>query len=46
MDERLRLETCEPGVLGSNPAQVSNCPTILPGLGGYPVLVALYKCSL
>ena len=23
-------------VLGSNPAQVSDCPTILPGLGGYP----------
>ncbi len=23
-------------VLGSNPAQVSDCPAILPGLGGYP----------
>ncbi len=31
-----RRETSEPGVLGSNPPQVSDCPTILPGLGGYP----------
>ncbi len=36
MAEWLRHETTEPGVLGSNPPQVSDCPTILPGLGGYP----------
>ncbi len=36
MAEWLRRETSEPAVLGSNPAQVSDCPTILPGLGGYP----------
>ena len=36
MAEWLRHETSEPGVLGSNPPQVSDCPTILPGLGGYP----------
>ena len=36
MAEWLRQETTEPGVLGSNPPQVSECPTILPGLGGYP----------
>ena len=36
MAKWLRRETSEPGVLGSNTAQVSDCPTILPGLGGYP----------
>ncbi len=36
MAEWLRHETSEPGVLGSNPPQVSDCPTILLGLGGYP----------
>ncbi len=36
MAEWSRRETSEPGVPGSNPAQVVDCPTILPGLGGYP----------
>ncbi len=36
MAEGLRRETSEPRVPGSNPAQVINCPAILPGLGGYP----------
>ena len=29
-------ENNEPGIPGSNPAQVTDCPTILPSLGGYP----------
>ncbi len=36
MAEWSRRETSEPGVPCSNPPQVSDCPTILPGLGGYP----------
>ena len=36
MAEWSRRETSELGVLGSNPAQVSDCSTILPGPGGYP----------
>ncbi len=36
MAEWLMHESSEPGVLGSNPPQVSDCPTILPGPGGYP----------
>ena len=34
MAEWLRHETSEPGVPGSNPAQVIDSPAILPGLGG------------
>ncbi len=36
MAEWSKRETSEPGVPGSNPTQVSDCPAILPGLGGYP----------
>ena len=37
MAEWLRRETSEPGVLGSNSAQVIDC-AILPGLGGYTLV--------
>ncbi len=37
MAERLRREINEPRVPGLNPDQVTDCPTTLPGLGGYPV---------
>ncbi len=40
MAEWSRRETSEPGVLGSNPAQVSDCPTCLVWAG---TLVTLYK---
>ena len=33
-------------VLGSNPAQVSDCPTILPSLIWVDTLVALHKCEV
>ena len=36
MAEWLWRETCKSTVLGSNPPQVNDCPTILSGLGGYP----------
>ncbi len=45
MAEWLRRETSELGVPGSNPAQVTDFPIILLGLGRYPGRRALYKCE-
>ncbi len=42
MAEWLRHGTSEHRILGLNPAQVNNCQTIIPGLGGLPGRTFMY----